>query len=237
MKQTNTTHQGKILYGNQTSNTVRVWDLPTRIFHWALVICIIGLGISGSMGGSNLVWHFRFGYALLTLLLFRIVWGLAGGHWSRFKHFIYAPKTLVNALKGTCKPAHSVGHSPLGAISVFTMLAMLLTQVGSGLFSNDDIAFAGPLTHLISNESVSFLTNYHSNIGKWLLLALILLHIGAIFLYQKRRHKLIEAMLHGDKELLINAASSRDDAVSRLYAALIFIICALFVTWLTSLKL
>ena len=189
------------------------------------------------MGSSSLVWHFRFGYAVLTLLLFRIAWGLAGGHWSRFKNFIYAPQTLNLALKGVSKPAHSVGHSPLGALSVFAMLAVLFAQVGSGLFSNDDIAFAGPLTHLLSNESVSFLTNYHSKIGKWLLLALVLLHIGAIFFYQKRRHKLIEAMLHGNKNLLIDAPASRDDAVSRLCAALVIGLCALFVAWLTSLQL
>jgi len=225
------------LYGNQKSNTVRVWDLPTRIFHWALVICIVCLGISGTLGSSSLVWHFRFGYALLTLLLFRIVWGLAGGHWSRFINFIYSPQTLGLALKGVTKPAHSVGHSPLGAISVFTILAVLFFQVGSGLFSNDDIAFAGPLTHLLSNDSVSFLTNYHSNIGKWLLLALVLLHIGAIFFYQKRQHKLIEAMLHGDKHLSIHAPASRDDVTSRLCAAIVLGLCALFVAWLTSLKL
>ena len=225
------------MYGNQKLNTVRVWDLPTRIFHWALVICIVCLGISGTLGSSSLVWHFRFGYALLTLLLFRMVWGLAGGHWSRFKNFIYAPRTLNLALKGVTKPAHSVGHSPLGAVSVFTILAVLFAQVGSGLFSNDDIAFAGPLTHLLSNDSVSFLTNYHSNIGKWLLLALVLLHIGAIFFYQKRRHKLIEAMLHGDKHLLIHAPASRDDVTSRLSAAIVLGLCALFVAWLTSLKL
>ena len=76
------------------SYKVRVWDLPTRIFHWSLVLCILGLVVTGQIGGNAMIWHFRFGYTMITLLLFRVVWGFVGGSWSRFTSFIYSPATI-----------------------------------------------------------------------------------------------------------------------------------------------
>ena len=136
-------------------HTVRVWDLPTRLFHWALVVCVIGQIITANVGGNWMNWHLRLGYTVLTLLLFRLVWGFVGGHWSRFSSFLYAPSTVLNYLRGQARPEHRVGHNPLGAFSVFALLAILLLQVGSGLFSDDEIAFTGPLVSLVSGEAVS----------------------------------------------------------------------------------
>lgn len=218
-----------------TLHRVRVWDLPTRIFHWSLVVGVMCLVVSGLIGGNAMVWHFRFGYTVLALLLFRVVWGLVGGRWSRFGAFIYAPQSVINYLKGKGKPEHAVGHSPIGAGSVFAMLGFLLAQVGTGLLSDDEIAFAGPLTRFVSNANVSLATNYHKNIGKWILLVLVLLHIAAIVFYLWRKHNLVNAMVHGDKDLVIAVASSRDDAASRVAAAVIFGICAAFVAWVASL--
>jgi cytochrome b len=212
-----------------------VWDLPTRFFHWALVACVTGLAITGTVGGNAMVWHFRFGYTVLALLLFRIVWGLVGGRWSRFGAFIYAPQSVINYLKGQGKPEHGVGHSPIGAGSVFAMLGFLVAQVGTGLLSDDEIAFAGPLTRFVSNATVSLTTNYHKNIGKWVLLALVVLHIAAIVYYLSRKHNLVGAMLHGDKELVVQAPSSRDDTVSRVAAVLILAICGGVAYWVSTL--
>ena len=223
------------MYDNKSLTRVRVWDLPTRIFHWALVLGIIALGITGTVGGNAMVWHFRLGYAVLALLLFRIVWGLVGGRWSRFGAFIYAPQTVINYLKGNGKPAHAVGHSPIGAGSVFAMLGLLMAQVGSGLISDDEIASAGPLTRFVSNASVSLATNYHANIGKWLLLAVVGLHLVAIVYYLLRKHNLVGAMLHGDKNLLVAVPSSRDDAASRIGALVILTLCAAAAYWVSTL--
>jgi len=214
---------------------VRVWDLPTRIFHWALVAGVIGLLVTGTIGGNAMVWHFRFGYSVLTLLLFRIVWGLVGGRWSRFGAFIYSPQSVINYLKGRGKPEHGVGHSPIGAGSVFAMLGFLLAQVGTGLLSDDEIAFSGPLTRFVSGSVVSLATNYHKNIGRWVLLALVLLHILAIVFYLWRKHNLVNAMLHGDKELVTPVPASRDDTASRLLALAVLGVCAAAVYWLSSL--
>ena len=226
------------MYTNQTLTKVRVWDLPTRLFHWALVIGITGLAITGTLGGNAMAWHFRFGYTVLTLLLFRIVWGLVGGRWSRFGAFIYAPQSVIDYLKGKGKgkPEHSVGHSPVGALSVFALLGFLVLQVSSGLVSDDEIAFAGPLTAFVSNATVGLATNYHANIGKWILLGLVLLHIAAIVFYLLRKHNLVQAMVHGDKELVRPAPSSRDDLASRMAALLVFLLCAGASYWISTLE-
>lgn len=223
------------MYSNKNLHKVRVWDLPTRVFHWALVACVLGLAITGIVGGNAMVWHFRFGYTVLALLLFRIVWGLVGGRWSRFGAFIYAPQSVINYLKGRGKPEHGVGHSPIGAGSVFAMLGFLVAQVGTGLLSDDEIAFAGPLTRFVSNATVSLTTNYHKNIGKWVLLALVVLHIAAIVYYLIRKHNLVGAMLHGDKELVVVAPPSRDDTVSRAAAVLILAACSGVAYWVSTL--
>lgn len=219
-----------------TLTRVRVWDLPTRIFHWTLASGVIAMGVSGTLGGSAMIWHFRLGYAVLALLVFRLAWGLVGGRWSRFTAFIYAPQSVINYIKGNGQTAHQVGHSPVGALSVFAMLSFLLLQVASGLVSDDEIAFAGPLTQFVSNATVGLATNYHANIGKWLLLALILLHIAAIVFYLRRKHQLVSAMLHGDKELVSPALSSRDDALSRMAALLLFTCCAGLAYWVSTLE-
>ena len=217
-------------------NKVRVWDLPTRLFHWSLVLCIVALAVTATVGGNAMVWHLRLGYVMLTLLLFRLVWGLVGGRWSRFASFLYAPKHVLDYLKGKGRHEHEVGHSPIGAGSVFAMLALLVAQVSTGLFSDDEILYAGPLTRFVSNDTVSLASDYHANIGKWLLLALVLLHIGAIVFYLRRKRNLVGAMLHGDKELAQPAPASRDDGFSRMVALLIALLCAGVAFWVSTLE-
>jgi cytochrome b len=223
------------VYTHQSLHKVRVWDLPTRLFHWSLVACVTGLAISGLVGGSALAWHFRFGYVSIALLAFRIIWGVVGGRWSRFISFIYAPQSIVNYLKGQGKPEHSVGHSPLGAGSVFALLGVLVAQVSTGLMSDDEVAYSGPLTHLVSNRAVELATFYHADVGKWILLGLVLLHVGAVIFYQRHQHKLVGAMVHGDKTLALAAPSSRDDGLSRSAALLIFALCSAGAYWISTL--
>jgi cytochrome b len=218
------------------SYKTRVWDLPTRIFHWALVACVVGLVISGNVGGNAMTWHFRFGYGVLSLLLFRIVWGLVGGRWSRFSSFIYAPATIINYMKGQGKPEHSVGHNPMGAGSVFALLAFLLTQVASGMMSDDEIAASGPLAKFVSNATVSTATWYHKDVGKLVIIALVVLHIAAILFYLfKKKENLVKPMIHGDKLLETMLESSKDNAQSRTVAAVVFAICVGLVATLVNL--
>jgi cytochrome b len=219
-----------------TLRATRVWDLPTRIFHWALVACIAGSFITVNMGGDWMQWHFKFGYAVLSLLLFRVVWGFIGGRWSRFASFIYAPSTIVAYFKGHGKPEQSVGHNPMGSASVFAILGILLLQVASGLFSDDEISNQGPLYKFVTDVWVSRATWYHKEVGSNIVIALVVLHIAAIFYYlYKKKDNLIRPMLQGDKLLTIEAPASRDDAASRAVAAVVFALCAGLVWWIVSL--
>ncbi len=218
--------------------TVRVWDLPTRLFHWMLLICVAGAILCGQIGGEAVVWHFRFGYAILNLLLFRIIWGLIGGHWSRFSSFIYAPVAVFRYLKGEGRPEHSIGHNPLGSISVFALLGILLSQVASGLISDDEIAAVGPLNKFVSNAIASNATFYHKDIGKWILVGLVVIHIvGILFYLLKKGENLVHPMIQGDKKTTVSAKNSRDDMVSRLSAVIVFLACSALVAWMTTMQI
>jgi cytochrome b len=215
---------------------IRVWDLPTRLFHWGLVACIVASVITGYQGGPTMEWHARIGYAVLTLLLFRIGWGFVGGRWSRFRSFLYPPGAVANYVRGAPHPDHLVGHNPLGAGSVFAMLLLLLAQVGTGLIGDDETAFTGPLNKFVSNARGLAATWYHKRVGQWLIAALIVLHIGAVLYYLwRKKQNLIKPMLHGDKELDSATPPSRDDAVSRLAALAVLALCAGWVAWLVQL--
>ncbi|HCY16291.1 MAG: cytochrome B [Curvibacter sp. GWA2_64_110] len=218
------------------THQVRVWDLPTRIFHWALAACVVASVVTGQVGGAAMDWHFRIGYAVLALLLFRLGWGLVGGHWSRFSSFLYSPSTLLRYLRGQGGPELSVGHNPLGAGSVFALLFFLLAQVATGLISDDEIASSGPLTSLVPGTWVSQATWYHSSIGKLVLIGLVALHLAAIVFYLwRKRENLVRPMLLGDKEVEQLQPSSRDDARTRLLALVLLAICAGLVALLLKL--
>ena len=216
--------------------TIRIWDLPTRIFHWLLAACVIALVITGSVGGNWMNWHLRLGYAVLTLLLFRLVWGFVGGHWSRFSSFMYAPFSLLAYLKGQARPEHLAGHTPLGALSVFALLLILGAQVGTGLLSDDEISVFGPLVRFVSGDTVALATGYHKNVGKFIVFALVALHVLAIVYYHLvRKQRLVPPMIVGDKHLASPVTASRDTAGTRLLALMILIVCAAAVAWLVKL--
>lgn len=217
-------------------HSTRVWDLPTRLFHWSLAATTLALVVTAKLGGNAMQWHLRLGYVMLALLVFRLVWGLVGGRWSRFASFVPTPARLRRYFAGQTGAAESAGHSPLGALSVFALLAVLLAQVGSGLLSDDEIAFAGPLTRFVSGEWVGQATWYHKDVGQYVLIALVVLHLAAIAFYTLvRRQPLVRAMLHGDKWLPGAAPASRDDAISRVGGALVLALSGLLAWWVSGL--
>ena len=208
-------------------HTVRIWDLPTRLFHWSLAASTVAMVVTAKMGGNAMLWHLRLGHVVLALLLFRLVWGIVGGHWSRFGAFLYAPADLLAYVRGKGPPAHDAGHSPLGALSVFAMLAVLLAQVGTGLLSDDAISFAGPLSTRVSADTVSAATRWHAGAGQYLLLALLGLHVLAIAYYALLRHRLlVRAMLSGNRELPEPLPCAADGRRERLLALAIALACA-----------
>ena len=213
---------------------VRVWDLPTRVFHWLLVLAVIGLVITGKLGGNALVWHMRLGLGVFTLLCFRLVWGLVGGRWSRFASFVHAPATVLRYLRGQARPGEhlDVGHNPLGAGSVLALLGLLMLQVGTGLLADDEISSTGPLNKYVANATGLLATGWHKNVGQWLLLALVALHLGAIIFYRWRGQNLVTPMITGDKALPPGVPASRDSAGTRLLALAVLAGCVAAAGWI-----
>ena len=218
-------------------HTIRIWDLPTRLFHWLLAACTIGLVVSAKIGGNAMVLHFRLGYVVLALLLFRIGWGLIGGRWSRFSAFLYSPAQMLRYLRGQGEPEDNIGHNPLGALSVFGLLGALLLQVGSGLMSDDEYGSAGPLTSLVSNDWVSWATGLQVDVGQYLVIALVVLHLLAIIFYTKvKKHSLVRPMITGNKELDAPVTPSRDDGRTRMLALVWALTCVGVAVWVARLE-
>jgi cytochrome b len=175
---------------------------------------------------------------VFTLIAFRLLWGFVGGRWSRFASFVYAPATTLRYLRGDTRPGEhlDVGHNPLGALSVFGLLAVLAAQVGSGLFADDEIANTGPLIKFVSGATSELLTHWHKRYGQWLIIALVVLHVAAIIDYAWRKQKnLVRPMLGGDKPLPADVPASADTGRNRALALLLVAVCAALVAWLVSL--
>ena len=136
--------------------TIRIWDLPIRLFHWLLVFCIAGSFITINLGDELIQWHAYFGYSILTLLIFRIIWGFVGSTHARFASFVPSKKAILAYLSGTSPRV--LGHNPIGALSIFVLLFVLSIQVITGLFVNDEVSFQGPLAKYVSSSLSSFIS-------------------------------------------------------------------------------
>lgn len=207
--------------------TVRVWDLPTRLFHWLLAACFVGSFVTVKTGGFWMDYHLWFGYATVSLLIFRLIWGLVGPEHARFHRFLRGPAAVLAYVRAGHQ--RGAGHSPLGALSVVAMLAALTVQAFSGLFADDGIFTSGPLASRVSAATSDTLTAIHQT-GEIILLVLIGLHLLAIAWYSLRRRGLVRAMVTGDKpaaDIPADSAPTRDDAGMRLRALIVALAAAL----------
>lgn len=180
---------------------VKVWDLPTRLTHGALALLVLLQYGTAEWHWLSMDWHFRFGYATLALVLFRIAWGFAGSQSSRFADFVRGPARVAAYLRATLaqRETRRLGHNPLGGWSVLALLLSLALQAITGLFSSDDITLFAPLAGRVSDGTVALMTALHKA-NQNLLLALIALHVGAVFAHLwLKRDNLIAPMLHGWK--------------------------------------
>lgn len=178
-----------------------IWDLPTRFFHWLLVTAVVISFVTGKIGGTWMTYHKLSGYAILGLLLFRLVWGFLGGHHARFINFVRGPGAVLGYARTMLRremPRH-LGHNPLGGWSVLAMLTTLMIQVVTGLFANDDILTEGPLYDWVSKATSDRLTTIH----RWnqdAILVLVAIHIMAVLFYLVfKGDNLIKPMITGHK--------------------------------------
>lgn len=199
--------------------SVRIWDLPTRVFHVALAVLVTAAIVTAKVGGDWMAWHLRCGEAVLALLAFRWAWGFVGGRWSRFASFLPAPGRLARALRGRADAHDGIGHNPLGALAVWAFLLLLTLQVVTGLMADDDIDTTGPLNAHVSGRLAKRASHWHAGWGADLILALIALHALAIAWYTlRRREPLLRAMWSGNKLVPPDVPSSRDDGATRILA-------------------
>ena len=182
------------------TSIIRIWDLPTRLFHWALVVLCFTMIVSGKAGWLHL--HMAVGPAVLALILFRLVWGVVGSTTARFSFFVKGPRAVLDYIRlmraGRDWPG--IGHNPLGSLSVLALLALPVMMVGTGLFTTDDVMTDGPLVPLVSSHAVKLLSGLHRLTGS-LVLAVVATHICAVLFYRFVKHDdLIWPMIVGTKQ-------------------------------------
>lgn len=229
------------------AETIPVWDLPTRIFHWTLVLCIALLAYSGEFGGlnisiplpggsqlvmANMDIHMLLGETVLGLVIFRLIWGVIGSSTARFSSFIRGPKAVfayLSALRRGELPL-AVGHNPAGGLMILALLALAFAQVGSGLFANDDIFSEGPLAHLVSGSTSNLLTEVHGAVFSLLLIA-IAAHVGAALYYRLRGENLIKAMVTGRKEAALLPANASAPRLAPVWLAVPVAAIAWGIVW------
>lgn len=215
--------------------TMRVWDLPTRAFHWTLVLLLIGSYVTIKLDKLSL--HMLCGEAIAALLLWRLIWGLIGSDTSRFRHFLHSPIAAIQHLLhfGRREPDTQIGHNAAGGYMVFAMLGMLAAQVSTGLFGrNDDDVVEGPLSKLINADFSAKLMDTHFLI--WTLIKLVVIaHILAVIAYAVvKRHNLLRPMLTGKKRLPAATIAPR---MAGTPLAAIIAVCAGIAIWLIVTKI
>ncbi|WP_417221943.1 cytochrome b/b6 domain-containing protein [Amphritea sp.] len=181
---------------------VKIWDIPTRIFHWVLVALFLFMIYSGSWDDSLMEWHFYSGYLLSGLIMFRVFWGLVGTRYARFCSFITSPVKGLSYLKAMIKgdPEHFYGHNPAGGIMVVMLILLLILQVASGLVTSDEILWEGPFYASVSDELASLGAEIHHTV-QLILQYLIGFHILGVLAHSVLfKEKLVASMVTGSKK-------------------------------------
>ena len=223
---------------NSSSPRLRIWDLPTRLFHVAFALTVTGAIACAKLGSGLMTWHVRLGIVALALLVFRVIWGLVGPRTARFSQFVVSPTRAWHYLRYESS-AHGAyaGHNPAGGWSVIAMLVIIGFQAVTGLFANDEITIEGPLMRFVSDATSATLTRLHK-INEKPLFAILILHLLAIVVYTAKGQSLIKAMVTGDTPvsgLPPGTPATRDDTVTRLTALLIAALAATVAWWLLTL--
>lgn len=185
----------------EANRSVQVWDLPTRLFHWLVVVLVAGAYLTERFNWID--WHVRIGEALLILVLFRLLWGCFGGETARFRGFLRSPAAALRHLRHVFRREadQQVGHNPAGGWMVVLLLALLSLETLSGLYIANDIADEGPLSEWVPAWVANAISTLHV-VGWDVLVAAVILHVAAIALYAiAKGHDLLRPMLTGRKRL------------------------------------
>lgn len=216
--------------------TVRIWDLPTRLFHWLFAASVIGAVLTVKVGGSWMDWHLPLGITALVLLVFRLIWGFTGSRYARFVNFVRCPRQTLIYLREK-HATDTPGHNPLGAWSVLALLLVVGIQAITGLFTTDEILTQGPLNQFVSGDFASLMSSIHKFNEKPLFI-LVGLHLIAIVIYAIKGKRLVPPMITGDKpadSLPANTPAARDDVGLRAWGFVLIVILGSIGWWLIEL--
>lgn len=211
---------------------IKVWDAPTRLFHWLLVLLMGFMWYSATQGGDMLVWHLRGGLLMLALVVFRLCWGIWGSDTARFSRFVRPFSEIRHYTQGRMSEDELVGHNPLGALMVIALLAALVFQTATGLFAADENTFtnSGFLNHLVSEHAGTLARKIHVNFFN-VLAVLAGVHIAAVLLYRfVKKQDLITPMINGFKT--IDARQPKLAGMGQLLAALVVAIALVYTIWM-----
>lgn len=211
---------------------VTVWDLPTRLFHWSIAALFVILWVSAEQGVTQV--HLWSGLAVLTLVIFRVMWGFLGSTTARFSSFIKSPAAafgyIGSMLRAEKRPY--AGHNPAGGWMILTIIVVLGLQAATGLFSNDGHLFKGPLAYIIDKDLSDTLAGIHELLFD-ILLALIVIHILVVLGYLLlKRDNLIRPMITGVKERGQVPFGIKLNFVNNTAAAILLFLSAVSVWWL-----
>ncbi len=192
---------------------VKVWDGWVRMVHWAIVVLI---GVSWcSIKFNRVELHYLSGFAVLTLLLFRLAWGVAGSDTARFARFLRSPTEGLRHLSNLRRrePDTEIGHNAAGGWMVLALIGLLLVQAASGLFANHEPGFDydahGPLALRVSDATSAWLTRIHHQTFNLILVGAGL-HVLAVLAYRVLKGQdLVRPMVSGFKSLPVRLAPPR----------------------------
>jgi cytochrome b len=214
-----------------------IWDLPLRLFHWLLVLSLAASWATAKAGFDWRPTHMRLGYFTIGLLLFRIVWGFIGPRHARFASFLKGPLGVLRYARGMTAETMLVktaGHNPLGALMVVLMLALIGVQTATGLFTSDDIVYAGPYNGAVSDSLAKQIGHIHQ-VNFNIILAAVALHIVAIGFYTfAKKQRLVPAMITGRKPAESVSETEAITSSEIIKACVLALICAGLVYWLVS---
>lgn len=216
---------------------ILVWDLSVRVFHWSLVCLVIALWYTSDGERGLIEYHMQLGYCVIFLITYRLLWGVLGSHFAKFKHFALSwqeVREYLFSVKTNTNKAY-VGHNPLGSLMVILMLALFLLQAGSGLFISDDVFSSGPYHSLIDNDFAKILKDIHS-ITFDIIFILSVVHVLAVLWHVfVKKHALVKAMFTGYKIIESNLQITKQTN-KLLLSVILALVVAGVVYWLVVLN-
>jgi len=193
---------------NDRGTQVRIWNIPVRLFHWTLASCFITAWLTRDNRYLDI--HIFAGYLMAGLIIFRILWGIIGGPYARFRDFAFGWHEVWSYLKGVLnrRPPRFLGHNPAGSWAIYLLLTLGILIVVTGLLGLGGEEQQGPLAGWLNYPQGKLAQDLHELLA-WLMLAVVGTHlIGVLVESLLHKENLVRAMLTGYKPAPANTIAA-----------------------------